>query len=61
MTARDAEKMIKADGWNYSYANGSHNYYYHPTKPGKVTIPFHSNRDLSRRVIDSIKKQALLK
>ena len=61
MTAKDMEKIIKADGWFYSYANGSHHYYYHPIKPGKVTIPFHTNKDLSKRVVESIKKQAGIK
>ena len=61
MTAREAEKNILIDGWYYSYSNGSHRYYYHPVKPGKVTIPFHSGKDLSKRVVDSIKKQAGLK
>jgi len=61
MTTRDVEKIINNDGWYYSYINGSHHYYYHPTKPGKVTIPFHSGKDLNKRVIDSIKKQAQLK
>ena len=58
MTFRDAEKMVKADGWYYVYANGSHYYYNHATKHGKVCIPFHAGKDLSRRVVDSIKRQA---
>ena len=61
MTFREAEKMIKSDGWYYSYANGSHHYYFHETKQGKVTIPFHSGKDLSKRVVESIKRQAGLK
>jgi predicted RNA binding protein YcfA (HicA-like mRNA interferase family) len=61
MTSKEAEKMIKEDGWYYSYANGSHHYYYHKLKKGKVTIPFHAGKDLDIRVVDSIKKQAGLK
>ncbi len=61
MTFREAEKMVHEDGWYYSHSNGSHHYYYHKVKPGKVTIPFHSGKDLSKRVIESIKKQAGLK
>lgn len=60
MTFREAEKMIVVDGWYHSHANGSHHYYYHKSKPGKVTIPFHAGKTLSKRVVASIKKQAEL-
>jgi predicted RNA binding protein YcfA (HicA-like mRNA interferase family) len=33
----------------------------HPSKPGLVTVPFHGNKDLAKRVIASILKQAGLK
>ena len=41
---REIEKIIKKDGWKYSYTSGSHHYYIHPTKPGKVTIPYHGSK-----------------
>ena len=61
MTANQAEKIIKADGW-YEIRNsgGSHKQYKHPTKKGKVTIPFHAG-DLPPGTVNSIKKQAGLK
>lgn len=58
MNFKQTEKMIKDDGWRYSYANGSHCHYRHPTKPGKVTIPNHGNKELHPKVIKSIRKQA---
>ena len=58
MTFKDAEKMIRADGWSYSYASGSHYHYRHATKSGKVTIPNHGNKELHPKVVTSIKKQA---
>ena len=61
MTFREIEKIVKDDGWYYAYANGSHHYYYHKTKSGKVCIPFHAGKDLEKRVVDSIKRQARLK
>ena len=61
MTFRDVEKMIKDDGWFYVYANGSHHYYNHSIKPGKVCIPFHAGKDINKRVVDSIKRQAGIK
>ncbi|WP_281680983.1 type II toxin-antitoxin system HicA family toxin [Synergistes jonesii] len=54
------EKIILDDGWTFQIQNGSHRQYKHPSKPGKVTIPFH-NKDLSKAVENSILKQAGLK
>ena len=36
---------------------GSHHQYFHPKKPGKVTIPYHSG-DMAPVIIKSILKQA---
>ncbi|HWQ70817.1 MAG TPA: type II toxin-antitoxin system HicA family toxin [Desulfitobacteriaceae bacterium] len=60
MKFREIEKIIKQDGWRYAYTNGSHYYYKHPTKPGKVSIPFH-DKDLKIKTLNSILKQAGLK
>ena len=60
MTFREADKMVQNDGWILESVEGSHYHYKHTTKPGKVTIPCHSG-DLTKRVINSIKKQAGLK
>jgi predicted RNA binding protein YcfA (HicA-like mRNA interferase family) len=49
-----------ADGWVFKSQEGSHRQYVHPTKPGKVTIPFHSG-DLTRKTENAILKQAGLK
>lgn len=54
------EQIILADGWRFDSQKGSHRQYKHPTKPGKVTIPFHS-KDLNKFVENSIRKQAGLK
>lgn len=48
MNCKELEKLILADGWQYKNAKGSHRHYIHPTKPGKVTIPFHKG-DVDRR------------
>lgn len=45
MKPREMEKLILADGWRFKNQEGSHKNYIHPTKPGKVTIPFHQGRD----------------
>jgi len=60
MTSKDMERLILADGWVLKNIVGSHRHYVHPTKTGKVTIPFHS-KDLKRGTELSILKQAGLK
>ncbi|MGP1454823.1 MAG: type II toxin-antitoxin system HicA family toxin [Treponema sp.] len=47
------ETLIKKDGWIKSEIVGSHHHYKHPIKKGKVTIPFHSNRELSKFVVNN--------
>ena len=54
---REMEKEILDDGWIFKSQEGSHRHYVNPTKPGKVTIPFHS-KELSKIVEKSIRKQA---
>ena len=58
--AKEMEKIIVKDGWRLKGQRGSHRQYVHPTKPGRVTIPFHTT-DLTKAVETSILKQAGLK
>jgi predicted RNA binding protein YcfA (HicA-like mRNA interferase family) len=62
MKARDAEKAIVANGW-YRIKSEGHRQYKHPTKSGRVTIPWHKNgsEDLSLNTVASIEKQAGIK
>ena len=41
MRFKEVERLLLKDGWKYKNSRGSHNYYIHPTKPGKITIPNH--------------------
>lgn len=61
MSSKDMEKLILADGWVLKQQNGSHRQYVHPTKSGKVTIPFHNKKALKKGTEHSILKQAGLK
>ena len=62
MTPKEMEEKIKADNWYLVKIDGSHHHYKHPTKPGKVTIPFHTKpKDLDKKTVNSILKQAGLK
>lgn len=56
-TAKEMEKMIQKDGWVLIGQNGSHRQYKHPTKKGRVTIPFHRG-ELHVSVEVSILRQA---
>lgn len=61
MTAKEIVRILKADGWIEKAQRGSHLQMVHPTKPGKVTIPMHTGKDLDIRTYNSILKQAGLK
>ena len=56
----EMERIILSDGWVFKSQEGSHRHYKHPTKKGKVKIPFHC-KDLTKAVENSIMKQAGLK
>lgn len=45
----EMKKLILADGGIFKNQEGSHRHYIHPVKPGKVTIPFHKGKDLSKK------------
>ncbi len=57
MRFRELEKIIKKDGWYLYNVSGSHYQYKHPTKKGKVTIPYHG-RDLDPLTAKTVLKQA---
>ena len=57
MRAKDLEKILKDDGWIFKAQRGSHRQYVHPSKPGKVTVPWHKG-DLDIGTARSILRQA---
>ncbi|MDR1106580.1 MAG: type II toxin-antitoxin system HicA family toxin [Treponema sp.] len=57
MKFQEIERIILNDGWTLKAVKGSHHQYVHLTKPGKVTIPYHSG-DIAPVIIKSILKQA---
>jgi predicted RNA binding protein YcfA (HicA-like mRNA interferase family) len=58
---REIVRLIEEDGWVLSRQRGSHRQYSHPSKPGKVTIAGHPNRDVPRGTAANILRQAGLK
>ena len=59
-TPKEMERILLADGWYEVGQTGSHRHYKHPTKKGKVTIPFHA-KDLTKGTENSIYKLAQIK
>ena len=57
----EMERVVLDDGWYFHSQTGSHRQYKHPTKPGKVTIPFHKGKDIHPTTEKSIRKQAGIK
>lgn len=39
LSSREIIKLLEEDGWYIIGVRGSHHYFKHPTKPGKVTVP----------------------
>ena len=56
MRFREADRMLKGDGWYVSDISGSHYQYKHPTKPGKVSVPNHPG-DIPKSIVKSILNQ----
>jgi predicted RNA binding protein YcfA (HicA-like mRNA interferase family) len=55
---RDAIRLVEHDGWVLVRQKGSHRQYYHPTKPGTVTIAGKESLDLDPKTERSIRRQA---
>lgn len=60
MKPKELLKQLNKDGWIVKHQVGSHIQLVHPTKAGKVTVPYH-NKDLDIKTVNSILKQAGLK
>ena len=58
MKAEEIIKIIEKDGWYRVRSKSEHLQFKHPVKKGKVTVSFHGNHDLRKKVVESILKQA---
>lgn len=56
-SSKQAIDEITAVGWYFVSARGSHHYFEHPTRTGKVSVP-HPKKDLPIGTYRSILKQA---
>lgn len=57
MDAKQVVRILKNDGWYFDSQRGSHRYYKHPTKKGKVPVPFHGRKDIPVGTLTNILKQ----
>jgi predicted RNA binding protein YcfA (HicA-like mRNA interferase family) len=60
MGSREIIARLKGYGWYEAAQSGSHKQFKHPSKPGRVTVPY-PKKDLPIGTIRSIEKQAGLK
>lgn len=61
MKAKEVQKRLEAEGWVLEPGKKtSHKHFKHPSKPGKVTVPFHS-KDLNPWTLKSIEQQSGVK
>ena len=61
MNVREVVRMLKNDGWYQVRMKGSHRHFKHKLKPGLVTVPGNSGKQLAIGTLMSIFKQAGLK
>lgn len=61
MNCMEIIRLLEQDGWLVKTQKGSHRQYVHPTKKGKVTVPFKGKKDLPPKTVNSIMKQAGLR
>lgn len=56
-SSRELIQILKSDGWQEVNCVGDHHQFKHPKKKGRVTIT-HPKKDLPRRTVESILRQA---
>lgn len=58
MKPKEVKKRLEADGWiELPGGKTSHKHFKHPSKPGKVTVPWHPG-DVNPITLKSIEKQS---
>ncbi|MGC2423949.1 MAG: type II toxin-antitoxin system HicA family toxin [Nitrospirota bacterium] len=59
MKTREIIKLLENDGWYQVDSKGGHRQFKHPTKSGRVTVPFHGgNEYLPAYLVANILRQA---
>jgi predicted RNA binding protein YcfA (HicA-like mRNA interferase family) len=52
--------ILERAGYYIDHVHGSHYQMYDPLSQRRVTVPYHGNRDIPRRVLQFIIKQSIL-
>ena len=55
---KETIRALERAGWFIHESSGSHVQLKHPTKPGRITVPFHARFDLPKHILKSIINQA---
>ena len=61
LKASEVIRALERAGWSQVKARGGHRQFTHPQKAGRITIPFHGNRDIEPWLLRRILGQAGLK
>ena len=61
MKYRELFKLLNNNGWVEIRAKGSHVILQHPVKPGQLTVPFHSGKEVKKGLLKAILKRADIK
>ena len=54
-------RLLKREGWFEVRQSGSHVIMKHREKPGQLTVPFHSGKEVKKGLLASVLKQAEIK
>jgi predicted RNA binding protein YcfA (HicA-like mRNA interferase family) len=58
MKVSEIIRLLEEDGWQHVRTRGSHRIFWHPTKPGTVTVPGKPSKELPIGTERSILNQA---
>lgn len=54
-------RILKMEGWVEVRQKGSHVIMQHPTKPEKLTVPYHAGKEVKKGLLTAILKQTNIK
>lgn len=60
MNSKEIIKLLQKNGWLLIAQKGSHRQYKHPSKKGRVTVPY-PKKEIAKRTLNSILKQAKIR
>ena len=55
---REVVRALERAGFFVHQTSGSHVHLKHPSKPGRITVPYHEQFDLPKHIVKSIVRQA---